>query len=212
MKKILNQIEIATEKTRKLLTEMEESGGLTRERYIRFLSMQYNLTKGVEKHFLALAEHPATESKIGLRKWLVNFAHEEDSHYNVAKSDLAELGATPLDCPLDTKVWWLYFDSVIPDRPYVRLGGTCILENIGDGSADILDRLISKAGFLNPKNLKFLIIHRHGPNLAHGEQVLSAIENADLSERELDDIHEGSVIATTFYLRMVHWVITGETK
>jgi hypothetical protein len=31
---------------------------------------------------------------------------------------------------------------------------------------------------LNPKNLRFLTIHRHGPNLDHGNQILHVLESA----------------------------------
>ncbi len=210
MKPILDKIEIAQGLFRQRLSDLLSDGGLTRERYVRFLSMQYHLTKGVQIPFMSIAANPITAKKRNLRKWLIQFANEEEFHFEIAKADLKELGTEPLDCPFDTKLWWLYFDSVIQSRPFVRLGATCILENIGDGSAEVLDKLIKESSFLNPKNLRFLTIHRHGPNLDHGAQIIEALNQADLTEQEQLDVLEGAETAITLYMRFTHWIITGE--
>lgn len=212
MKEILQSIENAQAQFRQLLLVEKEKQGLTREMYARFLTMQYHLTKGVQRHFLFIAGHPATAKKRDLRKWLIQFAQEEEFHFEIARMDLENLGEKPGPMPFDTKLWWLYFDSVIQERPFVRLGATCILENIADGSADVLDELIQKSGFLNPKNLKFLTIHRHGPNLAHGDQIVEALEQAQLSDEEYSDALEGSRIGTILYMRFMHWIVTGHQK
>lgn len=210
----MNEVKVAVTEAQNLFRErllkMKEQGGLTKERYIRFLSMQYHLTRGVQKHFMGIAANSITAKKRNLRKWLVNFAQEEEFHYEIAKADLKELGVEPLPIPFDTQLWWNYFDSIIGQHPFVRLGATCVLENIADGSSELLDEMIAKSGFLNPKNLRFLIIHRHGPNLAHGDQILEALEEAQLNEQELADVLEGARTATTFYLRFAHWIVNGE--
>ena len=187
----------------------EKDGGLTKERYVRFLQMQYHLTKGVQRHFLFIAGHPATAKKRELRKWLIQFAQEEEFHFEIARTDLKELGAEVGACPVDTKLWWLFFDDVIAERPFVRLGATCVLENISEGSGEILDRMIKSSGYLTPKALKFLTIHRHGPNLDHGDQVLSALEQAKLSDEELADVAEGARMSVLFYMRLMGWIMTG---
>ncbi len=205
----LEKIKEAQDLFRQKLITMHADGGLTKERYIRFLSMQYHLTKGVQKHFMAIAANSLTGKKRGLRKWLINFAQEEEFHFEIAKADLRELGSEPLGIPFDTQLWWNYFDKVIESRPFIRLGATCVLENIADGSSEILDQMIAQSGYLNPKNLRFLIIHRHGPNLAHGDQILQALSEADLSEQEQADVLDGIDKATTFYMRFAHWIVTG---
>lgn len=209
MKQIHELVQIAQTKFKNKLTEMHKDGGLTKERYTRFLTMQYHLTKGVQKHFMAIAANSKTARKKGLRKFLVNFAQEEEFHYEIAKADLKELGQEPGPMPFDTQVWWLYFGSLIETRPFVRLGATCILENIADGSSEILDQMIKESDFLNPKNLRFLIIHRHGPNLAHGDQILEALEQAELTEEELADVIHGAEVGTMLYMRFAHWIATG---
>ncbi|MBX3040851.1 MAG: iron-containing redox enzyme family protein [Bdellovibrionaceae bacterium] len=210
MKQVNEAVEAARALLRSALENGEKDGGLTKERYVRFLTMQYHLTKGVQRHFLFIAGHPATAKRRELRKWLINFAQEEEFHFEIAKTDLKELGTEPGPIPFDTKLWWLYFNDIIADRPFVRLGATCILENISDGSADVLDRMIQTSGFLTPKSLKFLTIHRHGPNLDHGDQVLHAIEGAKLNDEEMADILEGTRLATVFYMRFIGWILTGK--
>ena len=88
MKEILSVIESARLAFRGQLNNLIDSGGLTPERYQRFLSMQYHLTNGVQKHFFAVAAHPEFASRKALRKFLLNFGDEEESHYLIAKKDL----------------------------------------------------------------------------------------------------------------------------
>jgi heme oxygenase len=210
MKKVLHQVETAQQIFRERMHDMKATGGLTQERYCRFLSMQYHLTRGVQRHFMAIAANPLTAKKKGLRKFLIGFAQEEEFHYEIAKADLKNLGQEPKEIPFDTYLWWKYFDSVIETQPFIRLGATTILENISDGAGPQLDEMIKEGGYLTPKNLRFLTIHRHGPNLAHGEEILKALEEADLNEAEEADVLRGAQHATIFYMRFLHWIMTGE--
>ncbi len=210
MRELKSKINEAQILFREKLVTMQLDGGLTKERYIRFLSMQFHLTKGVQKHFMNIAANPITAKNKNLRKWLIKFAQEEEFHYEIAKADLKELNSDPLPIPLDTLLWWNFFDQQIEHKPYLRLGATCILENIADGSSEILDQMISTSGYLNPKNLRFLIIHRHGPNLDHGDQVLEALSNSELKTDQFSDLLSGADLATTFYMRFAHWIILGK--
>ena len=210
MSKVLNLVNQSQQDFKSLLLQISKNGGLTKERYSRFLNMQYHLTNGVQKHFFALAANSKLGKKPGLRDWLLQFGKEEEYHYLVAASDLKELGEKVSECPLDVKLWWLYFDTVLQTHPFQRLGATCILENISNGSNDVLDEMIKSSGFLNPRNLKFLTIHRHGPNLDHGNQIVAALERADLEQSEWEDVLLGAEIATLLYLRLSRWVISGK--
>lgn len=211
MKKVNELVKLAQDEFRNKLLEINNEDGLTKERYRRFLNMQYHLTKGVQRHFMAIAGNITVARKKNLRKWLINFAQEEEFHFEIAKADLKELGFEPEEMPFDTKLWWLYFDSIIETNPFIRLGATCILENIADGSSDVLDTLIKKSSdFLNPKNLRFLTIHRHGPNLDHGNQVLGVLSDADLNEKELSDVEKGAEVGKILYMRFVHYIVTGK--
>jgi len=210
MKELEVQVKAAQEEFTQLLRQMTETTGLSKDVYHRFLTYQYHLTKGVQKHFLFIAGHPATARMRSLRNWLVKFAFEEEFHFEIARNDLKSLGLEPLECPLDIKLWWAFFNEAIKDRPFLRLGATAILENIADGSAPILDGLIKNADYLNPSCLRFLTIHRHGPNLAHGDQVLDNLAEADLSATEMADALEGARMATVMYMRLIKWAATGK--
>ena len=206
MKEILSVIERAQEKCRKIILDVEQTGGLTRDRYVRLLSMQSHLTRGVQKHFFRIAGHPDLGKKPALRKFLVRFAHEEEFHFQLAEQDLRRMGAEPLGVMLDVKLWWAFFDSIIDEKPFMRLGATCILENITAGSRDELRRVLGSASFLNKSNTMFIEIHQH-EGLPHGDQILEALEQADLNEWQLADLKEGARMGSVLFLRLLDWAL-----
>ena len=188
---------------------LSEQGGLTLDQYQRFLSMQYHLTNGVQKHFYAIAGHPCMAKKKSLKNFLVNFANEEEPHYLIAEKDLKNLGLPVLPINFDTELWWAYFDKILPERPFVRLGGTCILENISTDASSDIKALLGGSEFLTPKNTVFIVIHQH-EELPHGDQILDALKNGRLNEVEWADVAEGAEKAKVLYLRMLEWCLTGE--
>lgn len=208
MKDVIQIIEAARDGFRRQLSFALETGGLTVDRYQRFLSMQYHLTNGVQKHFFAAAAHPDMASRKSLRKFLLNFGDEEESHYLIAKKDLENSGLDLLPANLDVKLWWSYFDSIVGVRPFVRLGATCILENISVGSSDLIQGLLKEAPHLNPRNTRFLVIHQH-EDLPHGAQIIEALQEGNLGESQLKDLTEGAAIGKTLYLRLFSWVLNG---
>lgn len=211
MERILKQIEVAKKELRSKLSRIADSAeGLNIDQYTRFLSMQYHLTKNVQRVFLNIAGHPDLARRRAFREFLCNFANEEELHFEIAKKDLESLGREILPVNLDIELWWAYFNSIINERPFVRLGATCILENLGSGPNPVLDKLIESANFLTKTNTRFLQIHRHGNELPHGDQILEALQNARLDTNHWNDLYEGSVKATVMYLRFVEWVLTGK--
>ncbi|MFA6243621.1 MAG: hypothetical protein WC655_21950, partial [Candidatus Hydrogenedentales bacterium] len=112
---------------RDLLSEVADEGGFTRDYYVRYLSMQYHLTNGVQKQFLLAAAHPCMRGKHKLRDFLYRFALEEEPHFELAQRDLEFLGEKVEACPLDVALWWAYYREVTQERPFIRLGATCIL-------------------------------------------------------------------------------------
>lgn len=209
MKNVKGLMSVAQKAFRDRLMELERRGGLTLECYVRFLSMQYHLTKDVQRHFFACAAHPTMAHKKTLRKFLINFGEEEEPHYLIAAKDLENLNAAILPACLDVQLWWAFFNQVVPTRPFVRLGATCILENISAGNGDVIKRLMGEAKYLTPRNTRFLVIHQH-EELPHGDQILSALSSADLSEQDLIDLEEGAKAGMTMYLRMFDWVMQGD--
>ncbi len=212
MKRIIELSQTSAQQFREFLIRMETSGeGFSEERYARFLRMQYHLTKGVQRPFFSCAAHPDMVHRLELRKFLLDFGIEEEQHYKIAEKDLSNMGRTPGTRPFEVTLWWSYFDTVVIDRPFIRLGATCILENISSKSADVIDRLLSKATYINARNTKFLQIHRHENDNPHGAQILKALDTASLEERHFQDLIEGATNAHKLYMKMFEWVVTGET-
>ena len=211
MNSVLDLIQKAQKVMRSLLVEMEHSGGLTQDRYQRFLSMEYHLTKGVQRHFFALAAHEDMAQRRELRKFCIHMALEEEPHYAVAQKDLENLGLSVLPQPLDVALWWAYFDTVLLTQPFVRLGGTCILENIVEGSKDIMQKLIAQATYLKPENMQFLKLHMH-ESLPHGAQVIQVLSHAQLNAQQLSDLCHGAQIATLVFLRLIEEGLLGHAR
>ncbi|PSB05906.1 hypothetical protein C7B76_30575 [filamentous cyanobacterium CCP2] len=206
MNEILAIVRAASDLLRQKLEAVEAENGLTLEQYVRYLTMQFYLTKDVQRHFFTIASHSSLVTKPKLREFLVAFGLEEESHYRIAYKDLSNLGQELLPAPIDVKIWWMYFDPIVLSRPFVRLGATCILENLGGGSRDITKRLLHQAPFVTERTSRFIEIHMH-EELPHGEQVLEILEQADLTPSQFADLEEGARTGALLYLRMVDWVL-----
>lgn len=206
MNRTLIEVERAKQIFNRDLQLLMQHGGMTQAVYIRYLSFQYHLTKGVQRPFLTAAAHPSMTGRRSLRDFLYRFALEEEPHFEVARHDLENMGQLPLPCPLDVKLWWAYFDQVVQVRPFVRLGATCVLENLGAGAGAVGHRLLDEAPFLNEKNTRFMQIHFH-EELPHGDQIIAALKAVELSEEELLDLQEGARTGAILYLRMARWAM-----
>jgi hypothetical protein len=196
----------------KLQNLIETSNSLSEEQYVRYLSMQYHLTKGVQRHFFIAAAHPDIVVRKGLRDFLMKFGIEEEPHFQIAQKDLQNMKRTPEAKPFDVHVWWMFFDSIINERPFIRLGATCVLENLSDGAKEQVNHIFSNAPYITPKNFRFFAIHKHEENLNHGDQILAALESARLDQDELKDVIYGTNIGTEMYMRMVDWVLEVNSK
>ena len=205
MDAVMSVVSSAQSRLQELLLELESKNGLEKKCYEKYLRMQYHLTKGVQNHFYRIAGHDQLKNKKSLRSFLVSFADEEAPHYSIAEKDLKNLGCETGEVPLDVDLWWAYFDRAIESRPFLRLGATCVLENITNTSADIVKNLMVKAEYLSPKNTCFLTIHMHSEELPHGDQIIEALNSANLSETELKDLRQGAENGAFMFMRMINW-------
>ena len=194
-----------------LLEGLLARGPLESRIYIRYLSMQYHLTRGVQRYFLEAAAHSGLAKRRALRQFLVSFANEEELHYLVAASDLKQLGVDPLPEPLDVTLWHSYFRPITVERPFIRLGAACTLENISGGPARVVARQALAASFLNRENTRFLVLHQHEAN-PHGEQMLSALRDARLDAPQIADLIDGARKGMVMYLRMASWAINPDNQ
>lgn len=212
MNRLKKVIEAAQNAFKARLESLLATGGLSEEQYARYLSMQYHLTKGVQRHFFQIAGNAELARRRSFRKFLVNFANEEELHYEIAKNDLKNMNRTPTECPLDVTLWWAYFDSIVGTRPFIRLGATAILENIAVTSKPVIQKLFSQASYINERNSHFFTIHQHDESLPHGDQILEALQQANLDPAHWDELKKGAEIAAVLYMRMVDWALEGKTQ
>lgn len=196
----------AQESFANLLKAAIAQGPISVAQYVRYLSMQYHLTKGVQRYFITAAAHADLQKKHALRKWLLDFANEEELHYVVAGKDLQKLGYEPLPEPFDVTLWHSYFREIVVTRPFVRLGAACVLENLSGGVARQYVKQALSAPFLNRDNSNFLVIHQH-EKLPHGEQIIAALTRAQLNTAQVADVVEGAKKGTVLYMRMAEWAL-----
>lgn len=189
-----------------VLESAVRSGPVSVEQYCRYLSMQYHLTKDVQAYFFAVAANSALAKRRKLRRFLCEFANEEELHYLVAANDLLAFGRRPLAEPFDVTLWHSYFRSVVTTRPFLRLGAAAILENLSAGVAREPAKRALSAPFMTRDNTKFLVLHQHETN-PHGEQILAALDAQTLSPSELSDLFLGARQGTVLYLRMARWAV-----
>lgn len=211
----MKQLKSTIFEAQKILSNMlielyQKAGRIEIDPYIRFLSMQYHLTKNVQKDMFSVAASPILANKKPLRDFLYRFGLEEESHYQLALNDLKCLGYSPLPIPLDVKLWKGYFSNICIDEPYIRLGATCVLETIAYGLSELILKILNESDKEIVSASKFLRIHLHtDDNMNHGEQVLECIKNSNLSFGDLEKLNKGAEEAKTVYLRMIYWVING---
>jgi len=195
---------------RELLVRLVPASGASLDQYNRYLTMQFHLTREVQTYFIAAAGHRDLARRRQLRKFLTEFANEEELHYLVAANDLAALGMEVGPTPIDVVLWHSYFKSIVAQRPFIRLGAACVLENISGGEARAETNRALKAPFLTRANSKFLVLHQH-ETLPHGDQILDALDRANLTDEHLADLEFGASVGTVTYLRMAEWALDPST-
>ena len=67
--------------------------------------------------------------------------------------------------------------------------------------------LTAGSSFITAENTVFLSIHRHGPNIDHGNEVLENIKNCNFPLEETRDIELGAQVASVMYIRALSWVV-----
>ena len=123
MNRLYEIIAYSQDQLAELIARTLSKGEINKEIYQRYLSMQYHLTKGVQKYFIiAAANHDLCKRK-QFRNYLVNFANEEELHYLVAGNDLRQMGLEILPELFDVTLWHAYFEQVVLDggSPFVRI-------------------------------------------------------------------------------------------
>jgi hypothetical protein len=206
MQALMQVIEVAQQQFAALLTRAMQGTALTVAQYQRYLSMQYHLTRGVQAYFLRAAAHRDLVRKKPLRKFLVDFANEEEQHYLVAANDLTRMGLPLLGEPFDVTLWHAYFRGIVDEHPFIRLGAACVLENISGGAARELTRRAMQAPFLKANNTKFLVLHQHEA-IPHGDQIVAALEAAMPTQAQIADLVLGAKQGMVLYLRMAEWAL-----
>jgi len=203
MKRVTSEIQRHGKRLKDLILENNlPQKGFSLIQYQKYLQMQYHLTNGVQRHFFAMAANYNFHNKKSFRNFLIKFAIEEENHFLLAQKDLHNTGGEIGPIPLDVKLWWSYFDTIVDTSPMIRLGATCVLENIASFAKDEIKATMQNTPFLNAKNTSFIVIHQH-EELPHGDEIISALNHYGPSEKELQELHQGAIEGGTIFLRLI---------
>ncbi|OAB55233.1 hypothetical protein AY600_14140 [Phormidium willei BDU 130791] len=190
------------------LAALNAAGGMSEDQYVRYLSMQYHLTKDVQRVFMIAASHPDFSSRRALRDYLFRIGIEEEPHFRIAEEDVQGLGRSLVEMPLDLRLWHAHFNALIHDRPLVRIGAHCVLENIVVGLEEKVMGLLSQAPFVTRQTSRFVVLHTHA-DAPHGQDIFRVLEAAKLDARHLADLVEGARDGGTMFLRLIDWSVSG---
>ena len=202
MERVEQVIQSAQKRFANVLTELhaEASGAdgvMNLERYVRYLSFQYHLLRGVQRELFRVAAHPDLGVRRGLRDFLVAKASAEEFRFQEAADRVVGQGQGLVAAPLDVLLWHAYFDSRVDARPFLRLGACCLLERIENGAVESFRALFGELPF-------------HAAHSGPGEpQVFRQLASIELEPRHHQDLEEGAIHAATLYLRMLHWALHG---
>ncbi|MBS0367471.1 MAG: hypothetical protein JSR67_16775 [Proteobacteria bacterium] len=184
---------------------LEESLGqtvITKDAYIQYLSDQAYMVHDVCRQMLGVAAHKTMLRRPRLRKFLIDFGLEEETHHRVAEADIRHLGGELQPPSLDAKLWFMYFASLVRDEPFRRIGASIVLENSGKEIGPLVQRIFAKATFLNDSSTRFVRAHLHD-DVPHGDQLLEALGASKWTADELRQLTSGIEDAGILLARLI---------
>jgi hypothetical protein len=184
---------------------LEDSLGqsvISRDAYIQFLSDQAYMVHDVCGQMLSIASHPSMFRRPLLRRFLIEFGLEEETHHRVAESDIRQLGGEPAKPSLDAKLWFMYFASLAQEEPIRRIGASIVLESIGNEIGPLVQSIFAKATFLGDSSTRFVRAHLH-EDVPHGDQLLEALGSSDWTSEEIAELTDGIAEAGILLGRLI---------
>jgi hypothetical protein len=172
---------------------LEESLGqtvITKNAYVQYLSDQAYMVHDVCRQMLGVASHSSMLRRPLLRKFLIDFGQEEETHHRVAEADIKQLGEELRKPSLDAKLWFMYFASLVREEPIRRIGASIVLENSGKEIGPLVQNIFAKATFLSDSSTRFVRAHLHD-DIPHGDQLLEALGSSDWTSEEIGELTAG---------------------
>jgi hypothetical protein len=192
----------ALTRVRDALDEALGNWPISQDAYVQYLSDQAYMVHDVCRQMLGVAAHPTMLRRPALRKFLIAFGLEEETHHRLAEADLKHLGAETRKPSLDAKLWFMYCASLVTDSPVRRIGFSVVLENSGKVIGPTVQAIFAKAPFLTDSNTRFVRAHLHD-DIPHGDQLLEAIDACEWTPEESAELVGGINDAGTMLVRLI---------
>lgn len=146
---------------------------VTPERYVAFLDMMYHYTLRSGDR-LRLAAERATLPE--LKAFFAELAADEQSHYQLAKADLAAFGRTPSDAtPREVSAFHAFWEGIPAERQLSFLGALYVLEGVARHLGGDTRQGLGRLG-LDRTRARFLLVHLD-VDVEHGARAQALCES-----------------------------------
>ena len=179
---------------------------VTPARYEAFLDMMYHYTRRSGDR-LRLAAERATLPE--LKAFFAELAGDEQSHYLLAKADLAAFGREPSsDTPREVADFHAYWEGIGPERQLAFLGALRVLEGVARHLGGEARQGLGRLGLERTK-ARFILVHLD-VDLEHGARAQALCETLGAGHPE--PLLEGARRAADFWVAIHRAALAGEAR
>jgi len=177
---------------------------VTPERYVAFLDMMYHYTRRSGDR-LRLAAERATQPE--LKVFFAELAADEQSHYLLAKADLAAFGREPsADTPPEVAAFHAFWEDIAPERQLAFLGALRVLEGVAGHLGGETHQSLGRLG-LGRTQARFLLVHL-SVDMEHGARARALCETLGAGDPE--PLLDGARRAADFWVAIHRRALVGD--
>ncbi len=167
---------------------------VTPERYVAFLDMMYHYTLRSGDRLRLAAERATTPE---LKAFFTELAGDEQSHYQLAKADLAAFERTPSpETPREVADFHAFWEATPPERQLAFLGALRVLEGVARHLGGEARQGLGRLG-LDRTKARFLLVHLD-VDLEHGARAQALCET--LGAEHPETLLDGARRAADFWV------------
>ena len=178
----------------------------SREFYVKFLSLHFHMINGSARHLMLIASHKDLTHRARLRGFLIDFALQHEKDHLLAESDLRQLGNKILPATLDIKLWWSYFNNIVEQRPFIRLGAAFTFEQAICQMTPMLEKIQDQCNFITPRSSQYLSLLVSPQYIERSQKLWEALQTSHLNVSQISDMQLGASECGTLYERMSQWI------
>lgn len=184
-----------------------EAGGVAlggaerRDLQVSMLSLRVALANGSRRRYAALASTLDLIGHPGLHDLALRWGTDDEFHERTSEALLWQLGAEPIETPLDAKLWDAYLDAIVVEQPWVTLGAMAAWEGLSAAAIELARTAAASGRILsiNPSDQSSRVA-----------DLSAALRVEPLDQEAWRQLAEGASAAGVMGLRMVRWALGRE--